>query len=378
MARASRGGGGRSWWWLLLLVLIGAGVVAARSMGRPPAEAPRSREPTAITSAPAPVATSTAAPRAFQAVATPTQVRATAAPARTILPTRAPAATPRTPSLTTTTPAFDPSVPTSKQTPTPGVGGVEPTAARTTVEPTAARTTVEPAAARTTVEPVTIRATVEPTGAPGGAAAVEPTGTPGGRASSAAAGTVALTFDAGADRGYAEDILDLLQAEHVVAGFGLTGQWARANPDLVRRMAADGHLVFNHTLDHRSFTGVSDQLGGLSPARRRAELDDADAIIAPLIGHSTRPFYRLPYGDDDARVAADVQPAGYSQKVGWTIDSLGWRATPSAEIVARCLRLAAPGAVYVFHVGRASQDAVALSQIIRGLRERGFGFRRVD
>jgi peptidoglycan-N-acetylglucosamine deacetylase len=363
VARAPRGGGGRSWWWLLLLVLIGAGVVAARSMGRPPAESPRSREPTAVTSATAPLATSTAAPRAFQAVATPTPARATAAPGRTILPTRAPAATPRTPTLATTTPASDPSVPTSKQTPTPGVGAVEPASTRAAVEPSAT-----PGG----------RATVEPLATPGGRATVEPTGTPGGRASSAAAGTVALTFDAGADRGYAEDILDLLQAEHVVAGFGMTGQWARANPDLVRRMAADGHLVFNHTLDHRSFTGVSDQLGGLSPARRRAELEDADAIIAPLIGHSTRPYYRLPYGDDDARVAADVQPAGYPQKIGWTIDSLGWRGTPSAEIVARCLRLAAPGAVYVFHVGRASQDAVALSQIIRGLRERGFGFRRVD
>jgi peptidoglycan/xylan/chitin deacetylase (PgdA/CDA1 family) len=189
-------------------------------------------------------------------------------------------------------------------------------------------------------------------------------------------GAVALTFDAGADRGYAEDILDVLQAEHVVGSFGITGQWARANPELVRRMAADGHLVFNHTLDHRSFTGVSDQLGGLSAARRRAELEDADAIIAPLIGHSTRPYYRLPYGDDDARVAADVQPAGYSHKVGWTVDSLGWRGAQSAEIVARCLKLAAPGAMYVFHVGHTSQDALALPQIIGGLRDRGFGFER--
>ena len=166
----------------------------------------------------------------------------------------------------------------------------------------------------------------------------------------------------------------MLQAEHVVGSFGITGQWARANPELVRRMAADGHLVFNHTLDHRSFTGVSDQLGGLSAARRRAELEDADAIIAPLIGHSTRPYYRLPYGDDDARVAADVQPAGYSHKIGWTVDSLGWRGAQSAEIVARCLKLAAPGAMYVFHVGHTSQDALALPQIIGGLRDRGFGF----
>jgi peptidoglycan/xylan/chitin deacetylase (PgdA/CDA1 family) len=190
--------------------------------------------------------------------------------------------------------------------------------------------------------------------------------------------SVALTFDAGADRGYAEDILDVLQDEHVVASFGITGQWARANPDLVRRMAADGHLVFNHTLDHRSFTGLSDELGGLSAARRRAELGDADAILAPLIGHTTRPYYRLPYGDDDARVAGDVLSAGYTQQIGWTVDSLGWRGTPSAEIAARCLKLAAAGAVYVFHVGRASQDAIALPQIIRGLRSRGFAFRRAD
>jgi hypothetical protein len=48
------------------------------------------------------------------------------------------------------------------------------------------------------------------------------------------------------------------------------------------------------------------------------------------------------------------------------------------DIVARCMKLAAPGAVYVFHVGRASQDGIALKSIIAGLREKGFGFARVD
>jgi peptidoglycan/xylan/chitin deacetylase (PgdA/CDA1 family) len=185
---------------------------------------------------------------------------------------------------------------------------------------------------------------------------------------------VALTFDAGADRGYAEDILDLLSHEQVKASFGITGNWAKQNPDLVRRMAADGHLVFNHTLDHQSFTGASDQRGGLTAARRRAELQEADAIIAPLIGHSTKPYYRLPYGDDDARVTGDVGPAGYTQKVGWTVDTYGWRGAPSSEIVERSLRLAAPRAIYVLHVGHTSQDGPALAQIVTGLRERGYGF----
>src|SRR5437660_1523911 len=52
-------------------------------------------------------------------------------------------------------------------------------------------------------------------------------------------GVVALTFDAGADRGYAEDILDTLAESGIPATFGITGRWALANPDLVERVAAE-------------------------------------------------------------------------------------------------------------------------------------------
>ena len=191
------------------------------------------------------------------------------------------------------------------------------------------------------------------------------------------AGVVALTFDAGADRGYAEDILDTLAAEEVPATFGMTGLWALASPDLVERMAAEGHLVINHTFDHRSFTGSSDRLGGLSAARRQAEIEQADEIIAPLIGHTTCPWYRLPYGDGDARVVAQMTEIGYTQQVGWSIDTLGWRGARTQDILARGLRLARPNAVYVMHVGIQSRDALALPSLIEGLRARGFGFATV-
>jgi peptidoglycan/xylan/chitin deacetylase (PgdA/CDA1 family) len=191
------------------------------------------------------------------------------------------------------------------------------------------------------------------------------------------AGVVALTFDAGADRGYAEDILDTLSDNGVPATFGMTGRWAQVNPELVERMAADGHLVINHTYDHRSFTGLSDHLGGLSADARRQELLEADAIIAPLVGHSTCPWYRLPYGDGDRRVADDVAELGYTQQVGWTVDTLGWRGAPVQAIVDRSLRLAAPSAVYVMHVGVESRDGPALPAIIAGLRAMGYGFATV-
>src|ERR1051326_3736569 len=190
-------------------------------------------------------------------------------------------------------------------------------------------------------------------------------------------GVVALTFDAGADRGYADDILDALADAYIPATFGITGRWAEANPDLVERMAAEGHMVINHTLDHRSFTGLSDRLGGLSADRRREELLDADAIIAPLIGHSTCPWYRLPYGDGDRRVVDDVAEVGYNQQVGWTIDTLGWRGVAVQAIVSRSLRLAVPNAVYVMHVGVQSRDGPALPTVIEGLEQMGYGFTTV-
>jgi peptidoglycan-N-acetylglucosamine deacetylase len=311
--------------WLLPLALIAVAVFAARTFDRRPAASPT---PIA-TSSPTRVAPAAAAPVTATPVAQ--AQRRLELPTPTPVRTRAAAPTATRVTAPTSTPRPAPSTPVHLTAPTLVVTAV--------------------VQAANTPTPVTVHA---------------------------GAGAVALTFDAGADRGYAEDILDRLTEDHVVASFGITGNWARANPDLVRRMAADGHLVFNHTLDHRSFTGVSDSLGGLSALARRNELEQADAIIAPLLGHSTRPFYRLPYGDDDARVTADVASSGYTRKIGWTVDSLGWRGLAVQDILARCLKLAAPGAVYVFHVGRASQDSAALPNLIAGLRERGFAFVRAD
>lgn len=329
------------WLGVALLIAVGVAVFAARTVKLARSAEPASPEPTLIATA------KPATTRVEQATAVPT-VRATAQPAAATKPTSAPVA------AATSRPSGNA---------TPGVSGSG--AVPLGVTPVGATIATPGANGSTgTIPTMAAIATPVPT-------SVAP-------AARGLRGDVELTFDAGADRGYAEDILDILQEQHIVASFGITGLWAKANPDLVRRMAADGHLVFNHTLDHRSFTGASDRLGGLSTVRRRAELDDADAIIAPLLGHSTRPWYRLPYGDDDAQVAADVAPDGYSHKLGWTVDSLGWRGSGSAEILARCLKLAAPGAVYVFHVGRASQDAIALPQIIHSLRDAGYGFRRAD
>jgi peptidoglycan/xylan/chitin deacetylase (PgdA/CDA1 family) len=189
---------------------------------------------------------------------------------------------------------------------------------------------------------------------------------------------VALTFDAGSDVGYASEILDVLAANHVPATFGMTGRWAEAHPALVGRMAAEGHQLVNHSYDHPSFTGQSTGEPALSRGERLDQLARTEAAVGAAADTTTLPWFRPPYGDEDASVRADVAVAGYRYELLWTVDSLGWRGISSDEVVQRCLERAVPGAIFLLHVGAESTDHDALQRIIDGLRARGYGFATVE
>lgn len=187
---------------------------------------------------------------------------------------------------------------------------------------------------------------------------------------------IALTFDAGSDRGKAEAILDTLADYGAKASFGITGAWAEENPDLVERMVADGHMVFNHTWSHRSFTGFSTagwDDGVLSREERAKELRETEAVIAEVTGgYETAPYFRPPYGDLDEGVLADLAAEGYWVTVMWSCDSFGWNDASAAEIVERCGVGASAGDIILMHVGAASQDAEALPELIELYRDAGF------
>lgn len=176
---------------------------------------------------------------------------------------------------------------------------------------------------------------------------------------------VALTFDAGSDRGFTSDILDTLAANGIKASFGLTGAWTDANRDLVSRIASEGHHIFNHSWSHPDFTT-------LTTAQRWDELDRTDAVISSVTGSTSKPFFRPPFGAYNADVNADLFARGYTFNLYWTVDSLGWNGLSAAEITERCLSRVEPGAIYLFHVGSQSQDAVALQSIIDGLAAAGY------
>lgn len=191
---------------------------------------------------------------------------------------------------------------------------------------------------------------------------------------------VAYTFDAGSDLGYTAEILDFLKSRNIHAGFGLTGTWAAAHPSSVRRMADEGHLMFDHTWDHKSFTGYSTGTAALTPARRTEELITANNKIRDLTGKTTRPYFRPPYGDYDSGVLRDVGANRFSRTAMWTLDSLGWKGLTKAQICTRVVDSMSAasnggnGYILLFHVGSQSQDAKALPCITDTLKKRGFTF----
>jgi peptidoglycan/xylan/chitin deacetylase (PgdA/CDA1 family) len=188
---------------------------------------------------------------------------------------------------------------------------------------------------------------------------------------------VALTFDAGSDAGNTIAILDILARSHIHATFGITGLWAQANPAMLRRIAANGHQLVNHSWDHQSFTGYSTKTAPLTALQIVQELARTDSLIRQLTGAGTNGWFRPPYGDRNATVDAAAGAAGYRYDLMWTVDSLGWKGASTDMIVQRCLAAAAPGEIILMHVGSASTDAAALPAVIAALHARGYGFATV-
>lgn len=164
---------------------------------------------------------------------------------------------------------------------------------------------------------------------------------------------VAFTFDAGEGAGHTAEILDILEGYGVKGSFGVTGEWVEQNPELARRIVDDGHMLINHTYDHRSWTGESTGGEPLTADERLSQVQETERIIEEVTGYETAPYFRFPYGAYD-RAALDVlAEAGYDYTLWWTCDTLGWDGNSGEEIVELCgpdAEKGGPGAIILMHV----------------------------
>lgn len=178
----------------------------------------------------------------------------------------------------------------------------------------------------------------------------------------AATGALVLTFNVTWGREVPSAVLDRLGDAGARAVFFVTGPWAEENPDLVRRMLAEGHDVgsLGHTVVN---------LTAAEPDRIAEELQAASAALQRAGAPRPR-FFRPPGGayDDAVLAAAHDQDL---QAVLWSVDARDWLA-PGSDVIARTvLDGARAGSIVLLHASDGNRQTLdALPQLLRGLRER--------
>ena len=115
---------------------------------------------------------------------------------------------------------------------------------------------------------------------------------------------VYLTFDSGYEDGYTEKILDVLKDKNVKASFFITGHYLNTAPDLVKRMIEEGHIVGNHTVNHKCMPNLSDE-------EIKNEIMNLHNAVFEKFGYEMK-YFRPPKGEFSQRVVKLAKDLGYT------------------------------------------------------------------
>lgn len=172
---------------------------------------------------------------------------------------------------------------------------------------------------------------------------------------------VALTFDDGPSPRCTPQLLDGLRDLGAKATFFVVGCQAVKDPDIVRRIADEGHQVGNHSYDHAA-------LDQLTPTQALADLEKNDALLRELLGDGdywVRPPYGLLTDDEAARLTVPL--------VNWSVDTEDWRTKNCDKILDVIYRCTGDGDIVLLH-DRYLNTVEATLKAIAHLQQQGYVF----
>lgn len=181
---------------------------------------------------------------------------------------------------------------------------------------------------------------------------------------------VALTFDDGPIPHYTDTVLAVLRQENVRATFFVTGNSVARNPDLARRILADGHELGNHSYWHR-------RMVLMSPSTVREEVESTDSLIRAA-GVTGPIHFRPPYGKRLVLLPWYLSRTKRAT-VLWSLEPDSWFRMHT-DMVRYVSDNVQPGAIILLHVEIPSrtEERAALPLMIRDLKQRGYRFATVS
>ena len=176
---------------------------------------------------------------------------------------------------------------------------------------------------------------------------------------------IAMTYDDGPVVPNTPRLLDMLAARGIKATFFTVGTNAARNPNIIRRIVADGHELANHTWTHPYLSRLSD-------ASVRSELQRSHDSLVKITGVAPR-MYRPPYGAITARQKQWIFSEYGYPTILWSVDPQDWRTRNAATTRSRILAETKPGAIILVHDIHAS-SIDAMPGTLDGLLAKGFRF----
>ncbi|BBD68381.1 polysaccharide deacetylase [Nostoc commune NIES-4072] len=179
---------------------------------------------------------------------------------------------------------------------------------------------------------------------------------------------IALTFDDGPSPKNTAQILEILKKNNIKATFFMVGQMVKYFPQVAKQVAADGHVIGNHTWHHWYF-----QMDG---ATASSEIDRTADIIYKTTGEKTT-LFRPPGGFLNNGLAQYAKNQKYAVMMWSEQSGDAERRSPQVPmLVKNVLKQAKPGAIVLLHDGggNRSKSVKALPEMIAGLKAQGYRF----
>lgn len=179
---------------------------------------------------------------------------------------------------------------------------------------------------------------------------------------------VFLTFDCGYENGYTPGILDVLQKHKAPAAFFVCKHFIEDQPDLIRRMKEEGHVVGNHTANHICMPENDDRTV-------REEIAENADYMKEATGYEMDPFFRPPKGEYSERTLQITKNMGYTT-IFWSLAYVDYdvNSQPGADYVINQFdQYIHPGAIPLIH-NISESNAQALDTVLTNLENAGYTF----
>ena len=178
---------------------------------------------------------------------------------------------------------------------------------------------------------------------------------------------IALTFDDGPHPTKTDEILNVLSKYNVKATFFVIGENAVKYPQVLKKVAMQGHEIGNHTFDHKSIYKLHEN--ELQSSVKRCE-----ECVEEIIGKKPRCF-RPPEGFMNDEIATKIKETGYDV-ILWKIDTYDWKGRSASDIYKTVVDGINCGDIILMHdyIWRTSYTAKALDMIIPKLKDMGYSF----